>query len=153
MPRETSTIAVRSIDFSAKSRLLLACIAIVLLSLFTLAAGLTPEPSGIGTHEQLGLPECGVIRMWGVRCPTCGMTTAWAHVAQGEFRQGLSASMAGSMLAVLALPTAVWLLASATLGRWCYLLPWANLVFPLLATLVGLALFEWMVRVLPSLAG
>ncbi len=122
-----------------------------MLSLFALAATLAPNTSGMGTHEQLGLPACGVVRMWGIRCPTCGMTTAWAHTAKGQLRQALAANVAGTLLATLALPTAGWLIASGSIGQWCYLRPQANLIFLLVATVVCLALFEWIVRVLPGM--
>jgi len=56
------------------------------LSLVVLGIGawMTPSPKGIGTHaENLGLPPCGLYRMTGVPCPTCGCTTAVTYVAHG----------------------------------------------------------------------
>lgn len=45
------------------------------------AAFLTPDPSGHGTHTQLGLPPCGFLVITGCPCPGCGLTTAFAHLA------------------------------------------------------------------------
>jgi len=42
---------------------------------------LTPDPSGHGTHTQLGLPPCGFLVLTGCPCPGCGLTTAFAHMA------------------------------------------------------------------------
>lgn len=56
---------------------------------------LTPSPSGVGTHEQLGLPPCGFLLWLGVPCPACGLTTAFAHLAHFELFASLSANPMG----------------------------------------------------------
>jgi len=57
--------------------------ALLLTSGFVLAASawLTPSPSGVGTHMQLGLPPCGFLVLTGKPCPACGLTTAFAQLA------------------------------------------------------------------------
>jgi len=45
---------------------------------------LEPDPRGLGTHEQLGLPACGVREWSGFPCPTCGTTTAAALLLHGQ---------------------------------------------------------------------
>jgi len=57
----------------------LACAAVVAVSF-----ALTPRPSGCGTHEQLGLPACGFLTRTRWPCPTCGLTTSLAAMAQGS---------------------------------------------------------------------
>ncbi|HHI80045.1 MAG TPA: DUF2752 domain-containing protein [Planctomycetes bacterium] len=43
--------------------------------------GLThPDARGIGTHEQLGRPPCSWPILYNMPCPTCGVTTATAHL-------------------------------------------------------------------------
>jgi hypothetical protein len=37
---------------------------------------------------QLGLPPCGLLAMFGVPCPACGLTTAFTHLA--HFHVGAS---------------------------------------------------------------
>lgn len=49
-----------------------------------LAKSLDPDARGIGTHEQLGLPPCGIVEMFGVPCPSCGYTTTFALAADGH---------------------------------------------------------------------
>ncbi len=49
------------------------------------AAGLlTPDSSGHGTHEHLFLLPCIFRWVTGLPCPFCGMTTAFALMAQGD---------------------------------------------------------------------
>ncbi|MDC0935378.1 DUF2752 domain-containing protein [Pirellulales bacterium] len=91
---------------------------VVALCLLALARGLTPSPAGRGTHEQLGLAPCWILQRTGVPCPSCGMTTAWAHVVRGELRQAVRANVGGTIAAIAALFAAPWLVASAIRGRW-----------------------------------
>jgi hypothetical protein len=60
-----------------------------------LARWLEPAPSGFGTHEQLGLPPCPVLRWLHVPCPTCGLTTSFAHLARAEWREALAVQPLG----------------------------------------------------------
>ena len=39
-------------------------------------AAIHPDPRGHGTHEQLGMDECGWVVHYQRPCPTCGVTTA-----------------------------------------------------------------------------
>ena len=49
------------------------------------AASLTPDPSGMGTHKQLGLSGCVVLGRLGFPCPMCGMTTTFSLMAHFQF--------------------------------------------------------------------
>lgn len=84
--------------------LLLPCVA-----LLGTAAWLSPSPDGMGTHTQLGLPECGFKLGTGVPCPTCGMTTSFAHAASADLFAAFATQPLG---ALLALGTAMLLVAS-----------------------------------------
>ncbi len=53
---------------------------------------------------QLGLPNCGWMMTMGKPCPTCGMTTAFAHAAHGNL---VAAFVTQPMGAVLSVGTAV----------------------------------------------
>ena len=59
------------------SVLLLGFVTVLLLA----AVVLDPDSRGIGTHEQLGLPECGFVQMFGGPCPSCGFTTTFTLAA------------------------------------------------------------------------
>lgn len=50
-----------------------------------IAARLTPDARGYGTHERItGTWPCGFVLTTGLPCPTCGMTTAFAHMMHGR---------------------------------------------------------------------
>jgi len=78
--------------------------AVPALGLLSVAAWLQPDPAGSGTHRQLDLPACGWMTAFDTPCPTCGMTTAFAHAAEGDLLGALAAQPLG---AVLALATAM----------------------------------------------
>ncbi len=69
-------------------------------SVLAAAAWLEPDPSGLGTHQQLNLPPCGWISSGGLPCPTCGMTTAFALAADGRVLAALATQPAGAALAI-----------------------------------------------------
>lgn len=82
---------------SARSIGLLICSAVLVL--FAMAASLTPAPSGFGTHRQLGLPPCTTLAVFGIRCPMCGMTTAWSHTIRGDLVAAANSNLGGLLLA------------------------------------------------------
>jgi len=94
---------------TATRRLIAAVVATACAAILGLSAWLTPSPTGIGTHEQLNLPKCGWIAMADMPCPTCGMTTAFAHAARGNLLASFQAQPMGCLLAIA---TAMTLLVS-----------------------------------------
>ncbi|QEF99916.1 hypothetical protein Mal15_39830 [Stieleria maiorica] len=84
-------------------RIAAAIAAVVLVGLLATAAALQPDSAGLGTHHQLGLPPCSIRVLFGIRCPSCGMTTSWAHMMEGEFRAAAAANLGGLLLAIYAL--------------------------------------------------
>ena len=88
-------------------RILAGVVALPCIAVLGVAAWLTPSFNGLGTHEQLHLPPCGWIAMMDMPCPTCGMTTAFAHAAHGHL---LASFLAQPMGFLLALATAMTLL-------------------------------------------
>lgn len=84
-----------------------------LLALLVTAACLRPDPSGMGTHRQLGLPPCSLVLLTGVRCPACGMTTSWSHLMHGQIIESWKANPAGTYFALLAM---VAIVIAAVLG-------------------------------------
>lgn len=59
---------------------------------------LTPSALGLGTHEQLGLPECGFFAVTGVPCATCGMTTSFAYATHGHLLSAIITQPAGFLV-------------------------------------------------------
>lgn len=87
------------------------------LALVAVAWSLKPDSSHMGTHRQLGLPPCGFVAMTGYPCPTCGMTTAFAHAVRGELGAALYAQPAGAVLALGAFLVIILSLLGAVTGR------------------------------------
>ncbi|MCX5688728.1 MAG: DUF2752 domain-containing protein [Planctomycetota bacterium] len=75
------------------------CLAIGAGTILALASSLTPSPEGHATHLALGLPPCGWVVSFGRPCPTCGMTTAFAHVAHGQLLAAFVTQPFGAVLA------------------------------------------------------
>ena len=102
------TQRVDTVDGSASSpsrrRALGALVAIGAAALLVVAAVMTPAAAGIGTHTRLGLPPCTWVTLMDLPCPTCGMTTAFAHAADGDL---VASFLTQPLGAVLALATAI----------------------------------------------
>jgi hypothetical protein len=75
-------------------------VSIAAITLLMVAVYVQPASEGIGTHQQLGLPQCGWILAANIPCPTCGMTTAWSHTVRGEFPSAFLAQPMGMLLAI-----------------------------------------------------
>ena len=109
-------------------------------------AFLKPDPSGRGTHRQLGLPACLVCKVTGVdRCPSCGMTTAFAHAMRGEFRAARRCHPAAPVAFILAWVGLIYSAAIALTGR-----QWLCYELPAVSGLTVAALIWWILSFLSS---
>lgn len=130
--------------------------AVVLLgtsALLGIAIWLQPSPTGYGTHQQLGfgkwrLAPCGMLITTGYPCPTCGMTTAFAHTVRGQFLQAMWAQPSGFLLALATMVAAAasgWTLFTGRNPLWpliFYVTP-----YRLFATLLILLFGGWFFRI------
>ena len=89
-----------------------------IVGLLITARCLTPSDVGIGTHQQLGLPPCGFVAMFGVPCPSCGMTTSWSHMTRGNIFSSFGANPGGALLAISGAVFGPWLTLCGFRGRW-----------------------------------
>ena len=64
------------------------------------AMGITPDSSGMGTHEQLGIRQCGFLQRTNYPCMTCGMTTSFALAVRGRLLASFLNQPAGAILAL-----------------------------------------------------
>lgn len=119
---------------------------ILLFGLLATAVYLTPSSDGFGTHRQLGLAQCSFITFVGVRCPSCGMTTSWAHMVRGQIPSALRANVGGAFLAVLAMVSAPWMLVSGVRGRWFGGPPHEVVVAGLGVSAVLITMIDWSLR-------
>lgn len=86
----------------------------VAAGLVVVLARVTPDPRGFGTHELLGMSPCGWPSSYGIPCPTCGVTTAAAHLVHLEPWRALVTQPFGAVLAGFGL----WLAGLALLCLW-----------------------------------
>ncbi len=132
-------------DRATIRRLIGVGVALCTASILGVAAYLKPSPEGLGTHTQLYMPECGWIMLMDLPCPTCGMTTAFAHAAEGHLVASLAAQPLGGILAIataiallsglyvaatasqvavlfgrLCTRRAAWILSAVAVGAWIY---------------------------------
>lgn len=84
----------------AGARVVATLVLVVCVALVSVGVWLKPNPSGLGTHEQFGLPPCTMVILVGYPCPTCGMTTAFAHAVRGELLSAFNAQPAGLAFAL-----------------------------------------------------
>jgi hypothetical protein len=127
------------------------------MSVLAIALYLQPSPTGYGTHQQLGfgkyrLAPCGMLVATGYPCPTCGMTTAFAHTVRGQFLGAIWAQPSGFLLALATMVTAVASAITLVRGRnplWpliLYVTP-----YRLFATLLILLFGGWLFRIAVTL--
>lgn len=98
-PAPPSRPRVRAVD--ARTRVFAGGVAVGAFSLLALAAYLKPAAEGFGTHEQLGMMPCTWAAVLDKPCPTCGMTTSFAHAADGGLLASIAAQPFGALLALL----------------------------------------------------
>jgi hypothetical protein len=140
---ESSTFSQKLIGWR---RLAVAAVAMGLLAPLVVARCLVPDPRGLGTHQQLGLPPCTFRVLFGRPCPACGMTTAWANVLRGRLSPALRASVTGTLLCGLDLAVVGWLALSVLRGRWLGGAPHSDAGAWLAASVTAGMLVEWCVR-------
>ena len=131
-------------------RSLLVVAAAGLAGLLILARSLEPDPSGFGTHTQLGLRPCAFLTATGRFCPTCGMTTSYAWLARGRIDRSWRASPAGCVYALVSVPLIAWMVLSAIVNR---PVGFQSLALPLVGLLFGgiiLGLASWLIRLIDS---
>ncbi|MEQ1828397.1 MAG: DUF2752 domain-containing protein [Pirellula sp.] len=145
-PPYISQLHHHSVGFSESERFGLIMFAAILLGLLSVAAWLSPSPTGMGTHQQLGLPPCTMSYVLGIRCPGCGMTTSWAHTLNGDLASGLRSNCSGVMLCFLAMwmvPCLLWLAIRGrpSRSRWV-----SRSTLVLMIGIVSISVIEWLIR-------
>jgi len=136
----------RTTALSVRDRVISIGVAVGLLVPLGLAVRLQPARKGIGTHQQLGLPQCTFRVVFHRPCPSCGMTTSWAYLVRGQLPSAVRANVGGTLLGIVAIAAVPWLLTSAIRGRWFGWVP--NCTVPAwTAVAVALViLIDWSIR-------
>jgi hypothetical protein len=137
----------------AHKRILVTILALALLA-FAVGRWLDPDPRGYGTHEQLWLPPCRAMSVFGIPCPVCGVTTALSLAAHGRWLDSFATQPFGCVLALalfaLALAALAAHLAGRDLGRLATAL--ARRRARMTAAIVGIGLAAWIYKLFVVLA-
>ncbi|HIJ64623.1 MAG TPA: DUF2752 domain-containing protein [Candidatus Hydrogenedentes bacterium] len=88
-----------------------------LAGVIALAFWLTPDPRGLGTHEQLGLRPCLTVYVFDLPCPFCGMTTAMSLMAHGHPVDAFRTQPAGALTFAAAVVALAACMVFAVAGR------------------------------------
>lgn len=130
-------------------------------TVLAIATQLTPSPTGYGTHLQLGLGTCSFLRIFGIPCPMCGMTTTFTQLAHLHLWAGTVNQPFGLVLFLLTVGGLVVgaLELVSPRGRWRSIIGWierretAVAAFLLVGLLAGwsykIALMAGIVRIRP----
>ncbi len=138
----------RTGEFGRLERWVMVVAAIGLLGLLGVTRLLTPNESGVGTHRALGLPPCGSIVMWGIPCPSCGMTTSWSWFVRGNIGRSWAANPGGFLLAIFVILMSTWLGISGLINRWWPVRCEPYLVLSIGAIVLVVTLAQWIGRLL-----
>jgi len=133
-------------SLSAVSRWMLVGISMLILLLLISAGGLEPDSRGWGTHVQLGLASCMFQEWTGELCPTCGMTTAWAHAGHGQFVSAMRVHLIGTLLWLGVVGAIPWLLCTAVKGHWVVVEPHGKTILLISTALLIVLVGEWLWR-------
>lgn len=131
-----------------RERFLAALAAIAFLSVLALAAWLEPSSRGHGTHTALGMPPCSWAALTGYPCPTCGMTTSFAHAANGNLLKAFAVQPFGAFLALTA-AAGFWIAGhSAVTGSYAARAVTRSMSTPILWLTLAALLAAWVYKLL-----
>lgn len=140
----------RSVPLGVISRIVLVVLVLLILTGFGLAYSVTADPSGRGTHQQFGLPPCVILTLTKIPCPTCGMTTSFAHFVRGQWRESAAANASGFLMAVMSLCFLPWSLISLFRQEWWLMRNPERWLSGLSLGWLSVVILEWAVRNFPS---
>lgn len=140
--------AIKQNDYTFNDRNKYLTLIFLSVSALITARVLRPSPRGFGTHEQLGLPPCLFFHFTGIPCPSCGLTTSFAHATRLHFHQALITQPFGLIAffaAILIIPLAIFFIRSRIAYSKVIHARGANLV---LSGLVAFYLMSWIYKIL-----
>jgi len=88
-------------ELTWKGRAIALTVGMACLGVLFVAARVNPSHSGVGSHRQLGLQDCQFESRTGLPCPTCGMTTSFAHFVRGQVGASLWVQPMATVLALM----------------------------------------------------
>jgi phosphotransferase system glucose/maltose/N-acetylglucosamine-specific IIC component len=135
-------------ELARGARAALVAVAVGLVLLFAVAVRIDPyeadgRPATMGTHQQLGLPPCNFVRLTGLPCPSCGMTTSFALLVRGDLMNSLRANAVGTLLAIVCLAYIPWSLACVVAKRSLFIGSMDRALLMIVFCFVVLMMFRW----------
>lgn len=146
LPLSTTHFRGNGTPLRPAARGLLAAWGLFLASGFAVATSLEPDPRGYGTHQRLGLPPCTTRALFGVPCPSCGMTTSFANFVRGRFLHAARANASGLLLAAVCAVQLPWIAVSVARGRLVGVRRPDRLALAVALPLAAFCLAEWLLR-------
>lgn len=131
-------------------------IAVGWLAVFGVAAWLNPYRTddggggvrSFGTHQQLGLPPCGFMRVTGRPCPSCGMTTSFSLMLHADPINAARANWVGVLLVVYGMVMVPWAIHAAWRGRYLWVRSLESVMLWTVIVFLVLVLSRWVVVLL-----
>ena len=96
-----------NLDGRWRQRAVTGVVFILSSGLLCMGSLLEASAKGYGTHEQMRMPPCGFLKVSGLPCATCGMTTAFTHAAHGRLFDAFMTQPAGALIAVAVAATTI----------------------------------------------
>lgn len=146
-------VEIRRLANPRLGRIWAACVVLGCGAVLAIAVSVSPSRDGVGTHRQLSIYHypCGFLTMTGLPCPTCGMTTAFAHTVRGQLLSAIRVQVGGfliAMLTIAAFTGGVFTLVSGQYAtpNWYRINPMASLWWG-----VGILVAAWVIKVMIAL--
>lgn len=139
LPRPKSPLSEKAIQAAVA----LCCALVIAIAIY-----LVPDPRGHGTHEQLGFPSCSLAEAFHFPCPTCGLTTSFAHMGDLEPVQAFLAQPLGVIGFAMGVAIVLGAAASVPLGiSWLPFLRRVN--WPVAAwAALGVGIASWVFEII-----
>jgi len=133
---------------SLSEKVLQAVAAVFCVLVIGVSVYLEPDPRGYGTHEQLGFPPCSLAEAFHFPCPTCGLTTSFAHMGDLEPVEGFLVQPLGFLGFVFVVVVVLAAVVSVPLGiSWLPLLRRVN--WPVTVWVaVGVGVASWVFEII-----
>jgi hypothetical protein len=121
---------------------------VVMIGVILVAGFLEPDGRLYGTHEQLGLPPCPAQEVFGIPCPSCGLTTSFAFMAHGRVAEAFASHYCGPVI-FLAVLAYIALLAAFVIRKKRIEIHWPEwLPYSIVFGFMAFYLMSWAVRLL-----
>ena len=141
-------IACPTRPFSRNDQLQYGVLIVAATALLAVARSLHPAERGFGTHQQLGLPPCIFLQLTGIPCPSCGLTTSFAHAAHLHWLASFTTQPFGFvafLLTVLSIPCVGYLIYRRIAWERVLHAPQSNRI---MYALLALYLLSWVYKII-----